>query len=113
MKERKRASRRSLKSDVARVDAHSVRPEEYEELPDRRDACPRQSPQRLSAGLAESAEVDLSAPAGRRHRTLEGNWPWVADPHGSAAEQGTVKKPNKPFHLSAALTPFGRSARRR
>lgn len=27
------ASRRSLKFDLARVDAHKVRPEEYEELP--------------------------------------------------------------------------------
>ena len=34
MNERKRASRRSLKSDLARVDAHSVKPEEYEELPE-------------------------------------------------------------------------------
>ena len=31
---RKRASRRSLKSDLARVDAHSVKPEEYNELPE-------------------------------------------------------------------------------
>ena len=34
MKERKRASPRSLKSDLARVDAHSVKPEEYKELPE-------------------------------------------------------------------------------
>jgi uncharacterized protein (DUF4415 family) len=34
MKERKRASRRSLKSDLARVDAHSVKPAEYKELPE-------------------------------------------------------------------------------
>ena len=34
MNERKHASRRSLKSDLARVDAHSVRPEEYKELPE-------------------------------------------------------------------------------
>ena len=34
MKENKPASRRSLKSDLTRVDAHKVRPEEYEELPD-------------------------------------------------------------------------------
>jgi len=34
MNENKPASRRSLKSDLARVDAHKVRPEEYEELPD-------------------------------------------------------------------------------
>jgi uncharacterized protein (DUF4415 family) len=34
MNERKRASRRSLKSDLARVDAHSVKSEEYEELPE-------------------------------------------------------------------------------
>lgn len=33
MTAKKRASRRSLKSDLARVDAHKVRPEEYEELP--------------------------------------------------------------------------------
>ena len=31
------ASRRSLKSDIARVDAHQVKPEEYEELPELTD----------------------------------------------------------------------------
>ena len=31
---RKHASRRSLKSDMARVDAHSVKREEYKELPE-------------------------------------------------------------------------------
>ena len=34
MNERKHVSRRSLKSDLVRVDAHSVKPEEYEELPE-------------------------------------------------------------------------------
>ena len=34
MNARKHASRRSLKSDLARVDAHSVKPEEYQELPE-------------------------------------------------------------------------------
>jgi len=33
----KPVSRRSLKSDLARVDAHAVKPEEYEELPDLTD----------------------------------------------------------------------------
>ena len=33
MTAKKPASRRSLKSDLARVDAHKVRPEEFEELP--------------------------------------------------------------------------------
>ena len=33
MNERKHASRRSLKSDLARVDAHVVKAEEYGELP--------------------------------------------------------------------------------
>ena len=33
MTAKKHASRRSLKSDLARIDAHKVRPEEYEELP--------------------------------------------------------------------------------
>lgn len=34
MNARKHASRRSLKFDLARVDAHSVKPEEYRELPE-------------------------------------------------------------------------------
>jgi uncharacterized protein (DUF4415 family) len=34
MNERKQASRRSLKSDLARVDAHVVKAEEYKELPE-------------------------------------------------------------------------------
>ena len=33
MTAKKPASRRSLKSDLARVDAHKVKPAEYEELP--------------------------------------------------------------------------------
>ena len=37
MKERKLASRRSLKSDLARVDAHAEKPEEYDELPELTD----------------------------------------------------------------------------
>lgn len=34
MNANKTASRRSLKSDLARVDAHTVKAEEYEELPE-------------------------------------------------------------------------------
>ena len=34
---RKHVSRRSLKSDIARVDAHSVKREEYKELPELTD----------------------------------------------------------------------------
>ena len=34
MNGRKHASRRSLRSDLALVDAHSVKPEEYKELPE-------------------------------------------------------------------------------
>ena len=34
MNERKHVSRRSLKSDLARVDVHSVKSEEYKELPE-------------------------------------------------------------------------------
>ena len=34
MNANKPVSHRSLRSDLARVDAHAVRPEEYEELPD-------------------------------------------------------------------------------
>ena len=34
MNENRPASRRSLKSDLARIDAHTVKHEEYEELPE-------------------------------------------------------------------------------
>ena len=34
MNENKPASRRSLKSDLARVDAHTIQPKEYAELPE-------------------------------------------------------------------------------
>jgi uncharacterized protein (DUF4415 family) len=34
MNARKHASRRALKSDLARVDAHSVKPDEYKDLPE-------------------------------------------------------------------------------
>lgn len=37
MNANKRASHRSLKSDMARVDAHAVQPEELEELPELTD----------------------------------------------------------------------------
>jgi uncharacterized protein (DUF4415 family) len=37
MNARKHASRRSLKSDLAQVDAHSVKAEEYRELPELTD----------------------------------------------------------------------------
>lgn len=38
MKERKRGLRRSLKSDLTRVDAHVVKPSEYRELPELTEA---------------------------------------------------------------------------
>ncbi|HLE67872.1 MAG TPA: BrnA antitoxin family protein [Burkholderiales bacterium] len=37
MNANKPASRRSLKSDLVRVDAHKMKPEEYEELPELTD----------------------------------------------------------------------------
>jgi len=37
MNARRHASRRSLRSDLARVDAHSVKPAEYKELPELTD----------------------------------------------------------------------------
>ena len=37
MNANKPASRRSLKSDLARVDAHVVQPEEYDEIPELND----------------------------------------------------------------------------
>ena len=38
MSANKNASPRSLKSDLARVDAHVIQPEEYDELPEMNDA---------------------------------------------------------------------------
>ncbi len=38
MTAKKPASRRALKSDLVRVDAHKVRPEEYDELPELTEA---------------------------------------------------------------------------
>jgi len=38
MNANKPASRRSWKSDLARVDAHKIKPEEYDELPDLTEA---------------------------------------------------------------------------
>jgi hypothetical protein len=46
----KRAARRSLKSDLARVDAHSVKPEEYKELPE------------LTAKMLARAKVNRGSP---------------------------------------------------
>ena len=68
MKERKRASRRSLKSDLARVDAHSVRPEEYEELPELTDemlarARVRRGGRPLSLSLNPRRLISLRLPA--------------------------------------------------
>jgi len=40
MNAKKPASRRSWKSDLARLDAHKVRPEEYEELPQLTEEMP-------------------------------------------------------------------------
>ncbi len=37
MNVKKPASRHSLKSDLAHIDAHSIKPEEYEELPELTD----------------------------------------------------------------------------
>ena len=37
MNAKKHASRRSLSSDLVRVDAHTIKPEEYEELPELSD----------------------------------------------------------------------------
>ena len=91
MRERKRVSRRSLKSDLARVDAHSMQPEEYKELPELTDEMLAGSRQQGGAiVLSQSEEADLLALAGGRHRALAGHWARLANTDGTSPQQGSL-----------------------
>jgi uncharacterized protein (DUF4415 family) len=58
MNGRKHASRPSLKFDLARVDAHSVKPEEYKELPE------------LTAEMLARAKINKVRPLSSNPRRL-------------------------------------------
>ena len=57
------ASRRSLKSDMTRVDSHVIKAHEYDELPEltEEDVDARQDQQGWQTLVAEPAKIDISA----------------------------------------------------
>ena len=66
MNAKKPASRRSLKSDLARVDAHKVMPREYDELPELTDdMLVRAKMNKGGRHVTESSQIDLTAAASR------------------------------------------------
>ena len=80
----KPASRRTLKSDLSRVDAHIIQPNEYQELPGahERDARSCQSQERWPSEVFEPAKTDITSAARGHYRTLEGDRPGLEDPYG-------------------------------
>jgi hypothetical protein len=92
MNVKKLASRRSLKSDLARVEAHKVKPEEYEELPELTDdmlarAKVNKGGRPFSPNPRKLISLRL---ASRCDQTLEGDRPRLANTHGGTPEQGSV-----------------------
>lgn len=86
---KKRASGRSLGSDLDKVDAHVIRPHEYKELPalteDMLSRARRDQRSRPAGGASEIiGGQGLHQPAPRAQDTgaLEGHRPRLADPHG-------------------------------
>ena len=84
MNAKKRASRRILKSDLARVDAHVIQSSEYEELPELTEEMLSRAKVKKgrASAVAQPEEAYLPASASKRHRTLEGHWAGLADPNG-------------------------------
>ncbi len=83
MTENKRVSRHSLKSDLSRVAAHVIQPEEYEELPELTDEMlARGTVQGRSATLPEPEETHLDPPNGRCHSAVAVYVSWLANSHG-------------------------------
>jgi hypothetical protein len=106
----KRASRRSLRSDLGRVDAHVTKASEYKELPALTD-------QMLARAIinkggrprsANPPQGNFSASTRRRNRVMESDRAWLADTHGATFEQGaTAKLAPSPMDLMwiSGLTP--------
>ena len=86
MNANKPTSRRALKANLVRVDAHVVKLEEYDELPElTSDMRARDSHQRWTARVSKSPQVDLAALAVRSDRAMQSHRPWLVNPHGRTA----------------------------
>ncbi len=80
---KKRASRRTLKSDLSRVDAHVIQPNEYQELPKlTNEMLVRAKVKKGGRPVFEAAKADLTSAARGCYRTLEGDRPGLAYPYG-------------------------------
>jgi uncharacterized protein (DUF4415 family) len=96
-----------LKSDLVRADAHAVKPEEYKELPELTEemlarATINKGGRPLSLNPRRLISLRLPADVIKRWRATG---PGVANPHGGTAGQGSVTKPNKPFHPTPDFAP--------
>lgn len=94
----KRVSRRSSGCDLARVDAHVIQPNEYEELSELTDDMLARGKVnkggRASGGQPSQAHVD--SPARRCHSTLARHRAGLANAHGRPLGKGpTEVKPNQ------------------
>ena len=80
----KPASRRTLKSDLSRVDAHIIQPNEYQELPELTNEMlvRAKSQERWPSEVFEPAKTDITSAARGHYRTLEGDRPGLEDPYG-------------------------------
>jgi len=95
MNVKKRASRRSLKSDLARVDTQ-IKPKEYKELPELTDEMLARARagqrRRVTAFAKPSQTVSLRLPTDVIER-WKATGPGLANAHGGTFEQGAVTKP--------------------
>jgi len=83
----KNASRRTLKSDLARVDAHIVSAKEYRELRSSRRTClhaPRSRKAAVHVHVHSPQEAHLASASCGCHCALEGNGSGLANAHGRA-----------------------------
>jgi hypothetical protein len=80
----KPGSRRSLKSNLAQVDAHVVSSKEYEELPQLTTEMLSRAKlkTRWASDFCQSSKADIDSVANRRHRALESHRSGMADAHG-------------------------------
>jgi len=84
----KNASRRTLESDPARVDAPTASTLAYRDLPplDSDILAPAKVRIKGATAFTQSAEAHLAATSCRCDRALESDRAWLADPDGRASE---------------------------
>ena len=80
---RKPVSRRTLKSDLTKVDAHVIRAHEYKDLPELTDESLARAVVNKGGRprSRESPQTNFHPPSRRRHRALEGYWSGLANSH--------------------------------